>query len=224
MRHRHITSARRPVIVNQRRHILYLDTGNEALFGTAITSFTRLENAFVASWDNSNGDGTGNYTRSITSGTTVTSSHEVAASLNLAPSFEGMSVFSVSIGSKTFRSTETTNTATRSIQISVPAGARVFLYQHRYHFRTAVYFTLDAWGDTWRAGSNGGYRVQWAIVDSYIDTEEYVTTRSQLTSTAQHEFRSQRQGPWFGRLIRQFGNLTDRAQTTLRRIGINGSQ
>lgn len=210
-------------IFNQRRHTIYYDPGDQALYGSSISGLRGIENRLLMSWNN-HSSATAKYSETYTIGFTTTTSTEVGAEINLAPSFEGVSVGGVTVGYKRITTQETQKSFTKTVEVEVPANSTVYFYQVRYHIKTDVYFTLDAWNELSIAGSNGGYHKQWATILSHIDATEYLTTSEKLTQQTTAQMDTQRQEPPFGQHIRKFENLTGRAKDTLRRIGIDGSQ
>ncbi|KAK7462764.1 hypothetical protein VKT23_007349 [Stygiomarasmius scandens] len=210
-------------IVNQKRHTLYYDVGSEVLYATATTYLVSVQNELLMSWSNGT-ERDQTYTQSYTTGFKSTTSTEVSAAISLAPSFEGVSVGGVDFGVKYFDSEETSSENTQSTTVTVAAQSDLFFYQRKYYLRTEVYFTLDAWNDLWLAGSNGGYHVQTAVIDSTISTRDYVTRSRALQGTATLNFDGQAKQGLFGVIVRKFENLTEKAKNTLRSIGINGSQ
>lgn len=163
------------------------------------------------------------YEQSYTTGFRSTTGTELSASISLAPSFNGISVWAADASFKTFSSEEFSEES-HTTTVNVPPHSDVFFYHRRYTFWTEVYFTLDAWNDLWIAGSLGGYNIQRAIIESTIYTRDYVTRERALSGTEMLNFQSQARQPWFGNWVRQFQNLTGRAQNTLRGLGIDGSQ
>ncbi|THV02004.1 hypothetical protein K435DRAFT_923915 [Dendrothele bispora CBS 962.96] len=209
-------------IVNQKRHTIYYRAGDEALYGTAITYLVSVDNEKLMSWSNGT-DRDQTYSQTYTTDFKSTTSTEVSTSLSLGPSFEGVSIGSVDIGVKTFDSQET-STESSHTTVTVGAQSDLYFYQRKYNLQTEVYFTLDAWNDFWIAGSNGGYHVQIATINSTISTRDYVTRTQALTGSARLRFDGQSREGWFGNYVRKFENLTSRAKSTLRSMGIDGSQ
>ena len=210
-------------IARQGRHTIYYSSGDQALYGSSTTTHLSVENRQIMSWNNPS-HATTTFTQSYTIGFTESTSKEVSASIGLAPSFEGMSLWNASAGYKIVTTKETQKSTTTSVEVSIPPQSDVFFYQRRYHFSTDVYFTLDAWNELSIAGSNGGYHIQRATILSYIDATEYMTTATPLSGTTTAEFPTQARAALWGKWVRQFGNLTKRARETLESIGINGSQ
>ncbi|KAF8063138.1 hypothetical protein FPV67DRAFT_1672177 [Lyophyllum atratum] len=210
-------------ICNQARHVIYHSAGDEALHGSSTSTLVSIENVQLMSWNNPS-QATATYTQSYTIGFTTSTSTEVSASIGLAPSFEGVSVWNASAGYKTITTAETQTSTTRTVEVSIPPQSSVYFYQRRYHFLTDVYFTLDAWRELSIAGSNGGYHIQRAAVLSFIDATEYLTASKPLSGTTTAEFDTQVRAGWHGQHVRKFENLTQRAKNTLKGMGIDGSQ
>lgn len=210
-------------IVDQALHTIYSTAGDQSLYGSSTTSLLGVENRLLMSWDNPSA-GTAQYTKSYTVGFKITTSTEVSANISLAPSFEGISLGSASMGIKTVTTKETQESSTETVNVTVPPNSSVYFYQRRYYLSTDIYFTLDAWGELSIAGSEGGYHVQRATILSYIDATDYLTTSTRLSNTTFEYFSSENWSGWFGKHVRQFGNLTTRAKGKLRSMGINGSQ
>jgi hypothetical protein len=210
-------------IAEQARHTIYYSSGDQALYGSSTTSLIAIENVLIMSWENPS-QATNKYTHQYTVGFTSTTSTEVSVSIGLAPSFNGISVWNADGSYKRITTEETTSSTTKTVEVSIPPQSAVYFYQRRYYFSSDVYFTLDAWNELSIAGSNGGYHIQRATILSHIDATEYLTNPTSLSGTTLSTFPSENRLPWFGQHVRKFENLTERAKTTLRGMGINGSQ
>jgi hypothetical protein len=194
-------------IATQARHTIYYSSGDQALYGSSATTLVAIENIQIMSWNNPS-QATNKYTKSYTIGFTSTTSTEVSASIGLAPSFEGISLWNAEAGYKRVTTEETHSSTTETVEVSVPPQSSVYFYQRRYYFSTDVYFTLDAWNELSIAGSNGGYHIQRATILSHIDATEYLTNPTPLSGTTTANFTSENLLPWFGQHVRKFENLT----------------
>ncbi|KAK0226323.1 hypothetical protein IW262DRAFT_758331 [Armillaria fumosa] len=88
-------------------------------------------------------------------------------SVGIGAEFKGLSL-SISRGTKTISTYETTDTQTKTISLSVSPKSTLTFYQKRYRFKITMFFILDAWGQEWNVGhrvhmASRGRSVEWRL-------------------------------------------------------------
>ncbi|PBK82802.1 hypothetical protein ARMGADRAFT_1038300 [Armillaria gallica] len=131
------------------------------------------------SWEN-NTAATQTYSLQYTTELKVTKGTEVTNSVGIGAAFKGMSM-SMDSQTKTFTTYETTDTQTKTITLSVPPKSTLTFYQ-KYRFKNTMFFILDAWGQEWNVGSQGGYDIKRKECEVEIMSEDYLTTDTVLDS------------------------------------------
>ncbi len=89
----------------------------------------------------------------------ITKGTEVTNSVGIGAEFKGLSL-SMNSETKTFSAYESTDTQTKTITLSVPPKSTLTFYQKKYRFKITMFFILDAWGQEWNVGSQGGYDIK----------------------------------------------------------------
>jgi hypothetical protein len=128
------------------------------------------------SWKNDT-DMTQTYSYSCTSGLTITSGGEVNNGFSLESLYQGASV-TIDNQEKVFRPTDTKESRTTTINISVPPRSILTFYQRMYRFRNSIFFILDAWGKEWNVGGWKSQETAKKECEVEIMSEEYVVLQS----------------------------------------------
>ncbi|KAH8101989.1 hypothetical protein DFH11DRAFT_1553051 [Phellopilus nigrolimitatus] len=209
------------VIVSRSRSTIYDDPGSEGLYAIITNYLVQIQNNRLVSWDNHT-DGTQKYTQQYTTELKVIDGSEVSKSVGLSASFLGLTI-SAGYSQKTFSSTETTNSKTETTEVEVAPRSDLFFYQRQYVMRSDVYFILDAWKEEWIVGSWHGYDISHARCDEVIDSSDYVTMDAELKGETTIKVDAAKVMDFgAGKKVRRFENLTEKAQKTLRAMGVNG--
>ncbi|PBK82796.1 hypothetical protein ARMGADRAFT_1019409 [Armillaria gallica] len=173
------------------------------------------------SWEN-NTAAAQTYSLQYTTQLTVTQGTEVINSVGIGAEYKGRSL-SMNGETETFSSYETTDTQTKTVTLSVPPKSMLAFYQRKYRFRDTMFFVLDAWGQEWNAGSQGGYDITRKTCEVEIMSEDYLTTDTALvdSATGSMEVKSvSRADAENSRKTRKHENLTERAKKELSKMGV----
>ncbi|KAH8119493.1 hypothetical protein DFH11DRAFT_1838843 [Phellopilus nigrolimitatus] len=209
------------VLVSRSRETVYASPGDQSLYAVVTNYLVQIQNNRLVSWDN-NTDGTQKYKQEYTTELKVTSGSEVSKSIGLSAAFKGLTI-STEYSQKTFSTTETTTSKTETTEVEVPPRSELFFYQRQYVLRSDVYFILDAWNELSIVGSVGGHKVLHAQCDVVIDSDDYITTETELKGETEIKVDAASVTNFAeGLKIRKFGNYTERAKNTLRAMGLNG--
>jgi len=208
-------------MVNSGRSTIYYYPGDEAFYASMDTYLIDTTWVSKMSWEN-NTEATQTYSLQYTTQLTVTEGTEVTNSVNVGAEFKGLSM-SMDNETKTFSTYETTDTQTMTITLSIPPKSTLTFYQRKYQFRATMFFVLDAWGEEWNAGSQGGYDITRKECEVEIMSEDYLTTDTPLvdTATGSMEVESVARADSEGlRATRKRENLTERAKDSLSKMGV----
>ncbi|KAI0635555.1 hypothetical protein C8Q77DRAFT_1155348 [Trametes polyzona] len=208
-------------LVKSGRSTIYNTPGDQAFFAAIDTYLVDATWVKKMSWDN-NTDATQTYSLSYSTALKITSGSEVTNSVGIGAEFKGLSI-SMDSSIKTFSSTETTDTVTKTVTVNVPPKKKLTFYQRRYDFRSTMFFILDAWGEEWNAGSEGGYVITRKNCTVQINSEDYLTSETELSDEATGTMKVKtvsRANLEGGRKTRKRENLTQRAKDALHRMGV----
>ena len=139
-----------------------------------------VDTAWVSrmSWKNET-EATQIYTNTSTTGVTIIQGSEINDVFSLGAIHKGASV-TIDHRAKIFTPTETTESRTITVNLSVPPRSRLAFYQKWYKFRDSVSFVLDAWGKEWNVGDWGGHDKLRKECEVVIMSDEYVTLQAEL--------------------------------------------
>jgi len=163
------------------RELLYSISGDETLNAAVDTYLVDITWVSKMSWRNDTA-ATQTYAYSYTTSLAITSGSDVNNGFSVGGSFEGMGM-SVGHTEKVFKSTETMESNTTTVTISVPPRSTLVCYQKRYHFRQSMFFILDAWGKGWNVGSWGGNALTKKECDVVVNSEEFATLDAELDAS-----------------------------------------
>jgi len=164
--------------VRAERETLYYHAGDEVLYAGAeryLVDITWIRNV---SWRNDT-DAAQTYVHTFTTELKITQGSDVTNGFSLGATYKGASV-SFNHETKTFKSTETTESRTITITLTIPPRSHLVFYQRRYTFRDSMFFILDAWDQEWNVGSWGGYEFTRKDIDVQIMSEDYATLTEEL--------------------------------------------
>ncbi|KAJ7024642.1 hypothetical protein C8F04DRAFT_968662, partial [Mycena alexandri] len=161
------------------RETIYNRPGDEAMHAVINRYLERIQWMQRMSWNNDTDAPQYKEYEQFT-GLTITQGSDVTNGFNLGVSYEGMSI-GIDHSTRTFKSTETTETWKEIIKITVPPRSELIFYQKRFDFRDEITFTNDAWGTETNIGTWGQYSPFTTKVTSvYIMAEEYYTRSGPL--------------------------------------------
>jgi len=160
------------------REEIYATRGDEALYAVVDTYLVDITWVSKMSWKNDT-DAAQKYSYSYTTGLKVTQGSEVNNGFSLGASFKGVGI-TVDHSEKVFKSSETTESRTVTMEVNVPPRSRTIFYQKRYKFRKSMFFILDAWGREWNVGSWGSYEIRRKECEVEIDSEDFATLQAEL--------------------------------------------
>lgn len=205
--------------VSAQRETLYNRAGDEALY--AGTERYLVDIAWVSnmSWKNDT-DAAQTYVHTFTTELKIIQGSEVNNGFSLGATYQGASV-SFNHETKTFKSTETTESRTITITLTVPPRSYLVFYQRRYTFKDSIFFILDAWNQEWNVGSWGGYEFTWKDVDVQIMSEDYATLSADLDgfTTGTISVTTVARLPRAG-ITRKRENITQRAKDKIASMGV----
>jgi len=164
-------------LVRVGRETLY-SFGNMALCVDAeryLVDITWIKNM---SWRNDT-DVAQTYNHTFTTQLKITQGSEVNKGFSLPVTYAGASI-SFSKQTKTFKSTETTESKTITLTVSVPARSLLVFYQRRYTFRDSMFSFFKAGNQEWNIGSGEGYEPTSKDIGVEIMSEEYATLSKEL--------------------------------------------
>ncbi|KAJ7024651.1 hypothetical protein C8F04DRAFT_1130982 [Mycena alexandri] len=161
------------------RETIYNRPGDEAMHAVIRRYLNKIQWIQRMSWNNDTDAPQYKEYEQFT-GLTITQGSDVTNGFNLGASYEGMSI-GIDHSTRTFKSTETTETWKETIKITVPPRSELIFYQKRFDFTDEIYFILDAWGHEHTIASWGEYYPLTTKVTSvYIMAEEYYTRSGNL--------------------------------------------
>ncbi|KAK0212449.1 hypothetical protein DFS33DRAFT_29017 [Desarmillaria ectypa] len=207
-------------LVKSGRSTIYYILGEEALHAPTDTYLIDTTWVPKMSWEN-NTAATQTYSLQYTTELKVTQGNEVTNSVGIAAAFKGLSL-SMDSQTKVFTTYETTQSQTKTITLSVPPKSMLTFYQKKYRFTDKMYFILDAWGEDWNVGSQGGYNITRKECEVEIMSEDYLTTDVSLVDytgtmdvkrVARAELEDRRK-------TRKREELTNRARKELSKMGV----
>ncbi len=169
-------------LVKSGREEIYFIRTVEALYAAVDTYLIDITWVSGMSWKNET-DKTQTHTYTYTTGLTITKGSEVNNGFSLAAAYEGASVAIDDDEERVFKTTETTETGTITINLSVPPRSSLTFYQRRFRFRDSMSFVLDSWGRDWNVGSWGSNTLTKKECEVEIMSEDYVTLQAGLSGT-----------------------------------------
>ncbi|PPQ71018.1 hypothetical protein CVT24_011934 [Panaeolus cyanescens] len=193
--------------------------GDEAMYSCVNRYLEAIKWVQLMSWKNDT-SAAQSYAYSYTTGMNITHGKEINEGFNLGASYEGMSM-GYEHSEKTFKTTETTSSKTKTITVNVPAHSLVVFYQRRFDFRDEVTFICDAWGQYWNIGPWGGYTplVQ-KNTQVQIMAEEYFTSSKKLPSGPGSVTTSYVSRARLADTTRKRENVTQRSKNMLVKMGL----
>ncbi|KAL1940251.1 hypothetical protein VTO73DRAFT_9203 [Trametes versicolor] len=208
-------------LIKSERTTIVTHSGNEGLYAAVDTYLVDTTWMRQVSWENRT-DAAQVYEHSYTTELKVTQGTEVTVAVHVGAAFEGLSV-GMDASTKTFTTKETTSTDTKTMTITVPPRSTLTFYQRQYTFRATMFFILNAWHQEWNAGSPGGYDIERKTCTVQINSEDYLTTETELTNEGvdtMHVDTVARANNESDRLTRKRENLTEWAKQQLSKMGI----
>ncbi|KAK0494806.1 hypothetical protein EDD18DRAFT_1463867 [Armillaria luteobubalina] len=161
-------------LVKSARSAIYNFPGKESLFASIDVYLIDITWMSKMSWENDI-IAEQTYPLQYMTGLQVTKGAEVTNSVSIGAEFKDLSL-SMDIEAKTFTTYETTNTQIKTISLRVPPKSTVAFYQKRYRFKIKMFFILDAWGQEWNVGSQGGSDIERKECEVEIMSEDFLTT------------------------------------------------
>ncbi|KAK0459089.1 uncharacterized protein EV420DRAFT_302670 [Desarmillaria tabescens] len=161
------------IIMSQRfaNYVVYKITGGDALIKsgrTAIYEHPADQTTFYAcndshlidttwiykmSWENTT-DTAQTYTLDYVTGPKEAEAADIPKSWNCG-FLPGLSI-TMNTQAKVFSDSETTDSDTKSVSLTIPANSTLTFYQKKYWFRNSMFFVLDTLGQEFNVGSPGG--------------------------------------------------------------------
>src|SRR5579863_9718728 len=135
----------------------------------------------MMSWKNDT-DATQTYPCTFTTGLTITKGNEVNKGFSLESTYKGASL-TIDHKTRVFKPTETTETKTTTINLTVPPQSLVVVYQRKYKFRDSIFFVHQSWRGQFNVAiqvGQGSFRKECEVE---IMSEEYATLRAELSGT-----------------------------------------
>jgi hypothetical protein len=114
---------------------------------------------------------------SCTTGLTITSGSEVNNGFPLATLYKCASV-TIDHQERVFKPTETTESRTMTMNLSVPPRSLLIFYQRRYRFRNSIFFILKAWSREWNVGRWDSHEMARKECEVEIMSEDYMTMQA----------------------------------------------
>jgi hypothetical protein len=122
------------------------------------------------------------YTYTCTTGLAIINGSEVNNGFSLAATYQGASV-TIDNQERVFKATETTESRTVTVNLSVPPRSILIFYQRRYKFRNLIFFVLHCWNRHLNVGLSQSYKKASKECEVEIMSEDYLTTQAQLSGT-----------------------------------------
>jgi len=107
------------------------------------------------------------------------SEENVKKGFSLPSTYTGVSI-NFENHTKTFKTTETSETKTIELSISVPPRAHLVFYQRKYTFRDSMLSFFKAGNKEWSIGTGGGSEPATKDFEVEIMSEEYATLSNEL--------------------------------------------
>ncbi|KAI0185030.1 hypothetical protein EV127DRAFT_397737 [Xylaria flabelliformis] len=201
------------------RETIFYDAGQQAMYGVVNRYLLAINWIQLFSWNNDT-EAEQEWQYSFTSGLSITQGSDVSNGFNLGASYKGMSI-GIDHSTRTFKSTETSSSATFTKTVKVAPRSTLFFYQKRYDFQDDITFINDAFGQWWNIGSWGAYvPLTTKVTKVQIMAEEYYTTDKLLPEgpgrVTVDSVAAEPAAGW----TRKRENVTDRAKDVLVRMGI----
>ncbi|KAH9957565.1 hypothetical protein BC827DRAFT_648032 [Russula dissimulans] len=204
--------------IRAQRETLYHRPGDESLYAGAERYLVDITWVSTMSWRNDTAAAQ-TYSHTFTTELKITQGSEVNNGFSLGASYKGMSVgFNET---RTFKSTETTESRTITITLTILPRSHLVFYQRRYTFRDSIFFILDTWNQEWNVGSWGGYALTWKHADVHIMSENYATLEEELDGSTMGTISVSTVSPIpsGGHLTRKRENITQRAKNMIDSMG-----
>jgi len=120
------------------------------------------------------------YNHSFTTQLKITQgSEKLNKGFSLPSTYTGVSI-NFNNHTKTFKTTETSESNTISLTVSVPARAHLVFYQRKYTFRDSMLSFFKAGNKEWSIGAGGGREPATKDFEVEIMSEEYATLSNEL--------------------------------------------
>jgi len=204
--------------VRAQRETLYHRPGDESLYAGAERFLVDITWVSTMSWRNDT-SAAQKYTHSFTTELKIIEGYEINNGFSLGATYQGLSL-TFNNETKTFKSTETTQSRTVTIELTVPPRSHLVFYQRRFTFRDSIFFILDAWGREWNVGSWGGYELTRKEGNVQIMSEDYATLEEELdgSTTGRVSLPTVSAVPRAGE-TRKRENITQRAKNMIDSMG-----
>jgi len=119
------------------------------------------------------------YSHTFTTQLKITQGSEVNKGFSVPVTYAGTSI-SFNKQTKTFKTTETTESRTVTLNVSVPPRSLLVFYQRKYTFRDSVFPFFKNGNQEWNIGSGEGYEPTSKDIEVEIMSEEYATLSKEL--------------------------------------------
>ncbi|KAF8240345.1 hypothetical protein L208DRAFT_1384880 [Tricholoma matsutake] len=206
-------------LVKGSRETIYSYPGDESMYAAVNTYLVKTTWISLMSWRNDT-DVAQQYAIEYQTELSVTDGSDVTKGFSLAAAFKGMSI-GFDYQQKVFQSTETTESKTLTITVTIPPRSYLVFYQRKYTFKSKMAFVLYAWSEFWNVGSWGGYVLTTKESTVEIMSEDYATMSSDLNASGSGTMSVTRaSGASLAGITRKRENCTEKCKKKLVEMGL----
>ncbi|KAK8024400.1 hypothetical protein PG993_012466 [Apiospora rasikravindrae] len=208
-------------LVRSEKSEMYYSSGDEALYKIVDTHYLGYE--WVKNWSYAN-ESDNPYKKKITTtaGLRVKKGEEFFQSLKVTAEYKGLSVSGkaeAELSHKSFTEQETNSETKIEEEFEVKANTSVYLYQKIYHFRTDIWFKLDAWNNVYTVGRWERDGVAVCSAEVSIGANEFIQTKNELHGKGKLEPETVPNADTQSEVLR-FEKCTSRCQKLLHSLGV----
>jgi len=168
-------------LVKSGSYYVYFSNAQDSLIAAVDTYLVDITWVLMMSWKNDT-DATQTCPYTFTTGLTITKGDDVNKGFSLGSTYRGASL-TIDQKTRVFKSTETMETKTITINLNVPPQSLVVVYQRKYKFRDSIFFFHQSWRGQYNVAIRGGELPFKKACEVEIMGEEFATLQAELSGT-----------------------------------------